>query len=1154
MKEYIRPIKRLLVANRGEIAIRIMRAATELGITTVAVYTYEDRYSLHRYKADEAFQIGRDEDPLKPYLDVEGIILLAKRHKVDAIHPGYGFLSENVKLARRCQEEEIIFVGPSPEAMDALGDKVRAKNLATTAGVPLIPDSREENMTPEFALSEAERIGFPIMVKAAAGGGGRGMRVVRQADEFSKAFTEAKNEARNAFGDDTIFLEKFIEDPKHIEVQLLGDQHGNIVHLYERDCSVQRRFQKVVEVAPSFGLRQETKNKLYEYALQLGRAVNYSNAGTVEFLVDKDENIYFIEVNPRIQVEHTITEEITGIDIVRTQLLIAMGYRLSDNGIYIKSQDQIPLNGYAIQCRITTEDPSNGFKPDFGTITAYRNAAGFGIRLDEGSSYAGMKISPYFDSMIVKVSARGRTLKGACQRLMRALVEFRIRGVKTNIGFLENVIRNPVFQRGEARVSFIETHPELFDFRKPQDRSTRVLNYLADVIVNGNPEVKKKDDSKVFRTPIVPDYDLYSSYPAGNRDRLKELGREKFVQWVLDQKCVLYTDTTFRDGHQSLLATRVRTQDLQKVAEGFAKNHPELFSMEVWGGATFDVAMRFLYESPWKRLVALREAMPNMLLQMLFRGSNAVGYSAYPDNLIEKFVEQSWQSGIDVFRIFDSLNWVEAMNVSIKAVRERTDALCEAAICYTGDILSPTRAGGAPNKYTLQYYLDMARQLEDQGVHLLAIKDMAGLLKPLAAEVLVRELKQAVSIPIHLHTHDTAGIQAATYLKAVDSGVDIIDCALGALSGLTSQPNFNSVVAMMEGHERDCPMNLPSLNAYSNYWEDVREYYYPFESGMKAGSAEVYENEIPGGQYSNLKPQAIATGLGDKFETLKKNYSVANQLFGDIVKVTPSSKVVGDMAIFMTANNLTADDVLTRGDSLSFPESVKELMKGILGQPVGGFPEAIQRVVLKGEQPITGRPNEHLKPIDFDADFKAFQEKYPLNSGFEDYLSYQMYPKVYEEYYKANEQYGDVSIIPTPAFFYGLKENEEILINIEEGKNILVRLLFKSEPDEFGIRTITFELNGQSRQVQVRDKASKVEKAMNAKVGKAGDVGSPLQGRLTRILVKEGDVVKKNQPLFVIEAMKMESIVAAQKDGQITKIVLKESTTVEQDDWVLELA
>ncbi|GAB2525367.1 pyruvate carboxylase [Spirosoma aerophilum] len=1149
MKEYIRPIKRLLVANRGEIAIRIMRAATELGITTVAVYTYEDRYSLHRYKADEAYQIGRDEDPLKPYLDVEGIVLLAKRHKVDAIHPGYGFLSENVKLARRCREEGIIFVGPSPEAMDALGDKVRAKNLATSAGVPLIPDSREENMSPEFALTEAQRIGFPIMVKAAAGGGGRGMRVVRQAEEFEKAFAEAKNEARNAFGDDTIFLEKFIEEPKHIEVQLLGDQHGNIVHLYERDCSVQRRFQKVVEVAPSFGLKQETKDKLYAYALQLGRAVNYSNAGTVEFLVDKAENIYFIEVNPRIQVEHTITEEVTGIDIVRTQILIAMGYQLSDNGIYINHQDDVPLNGYAIQCRITTEDPANGFKPDFGTITAYRNAAGFGIRLDEGSSYAGMKISPYFDSMIVKVSARGRTLKGATQRLTRALVEFRIRGVKTNIGFLLNVISHPVFQRGEARVSFIETHPELFNFRKPQDRSTRVLNYLADVIVNGNPEVKKKDDSKIFRTPVVPNFDIYGTYPAGNRDRLKELGREKFVQWVLDQKSILYTDTTFRDGHQSLLATRVRTQDLQKVAEGFAKNHPELFSMEVWGGATFDVSMRFLYESPWKRLAALREAMPNMLLQMLFRGSNAVGYSAYPDNLIEKFVEQSWETGIDVFRIFDSLNWVEAMKVSMRAVRERTDALCEAAICYTGDLLDPNQ-----KKYTLQYYLDMARQLEDEGAHLLAIKDMAGLLKPLAADVLVRELKQAVSIPVHLHTHDTPGIQAASYLKAIDAGVDIVDCALGALSGLTSQPNFNSVVAMMQGHERECKTDLSSLNAYSNYWEDVREYYYPFESGMKAGSAEVYENEIPGGQYSNLKPQAIATGLGDKFETLKKNYSVANQLFGDIVKVTPSSKVVGDMAIFMTANNLTANDVLTRGDSLSFPESVKELMKGILGQPVGGFPENIQKVVLKGEEPIKGRPNEHLKPIDFDADFKTFQEKYPQCDGFVDYLSYQMYPKVYDEYYKANVQYGNVSIIPTPAFFYGLKENEEILINIEEGKNILVRLLFKSEPDEFGMRTITFELNGQSRQVQVRDRASKVEKAINAKASKPGDVGAPLQGRLTRILVKEGDVVKKNQPLFVIEAMKMESIVAAQKEGKVAKVVLKEATTVEQDDCVIELA
>jgi pyruvate carboxylase len=1144
VKDYIRPINRLLVANRGEIAIRIMRAATELGITTVAVYTYEDRYSLHRYKADEAYQIGRDEDPLKPYLDVEGIILLAKNKRIDAIHPGYGFLSENVNLARRCREEGIIFVGPTPEAMEALGDKVRAKNLATRANVPLIPDSREENMTPERAAEEAERIGFPIMVKAAAGGGGRGMRVVRNPDDFEKAFAEAKNEAKNAFGDDTIFLEKFVEDPKHIEVQLLGDTHGNLIHLYERDCSVQRRFQKVVEVAPSFGLKQHTRQQLYDYAIKIGRAAGYSNAGTVEFLVDKQENIYFIEVNPRIQVEHTITEEVTGIDLVRTQILIAMGYKLSDNGIYINHQDEVPLNGYAIQCRITTEDPANGFKPDFGTIIAYRNAAGFGIRLDEGSSYPGVKISPYFDSMIVKVSARGRTLKGATQRLQRALVEFRIRGVKTNIAFLQNVLNHPTFQRGECRVSFIENHPELFKLRKAQDRSTRVLRYLGEVIVNGNPEVKNPDPGKVFRTPVVPFTEPYSAYPYGNKNRLNDLGREGFADWVRTQSQILYTDTTFRDGHQSLLATRVRTQDLQRVAEGFAKHHPELFSMEVWGGATFDVSMRFLYESPWKRLAALREAMPNMLLQMLFRGSNAVGYSAYPDNLIEKFVEQSATAGIDVFRIFDSLNWVEAMKVSIRAVRERTSALAEAAICYTG----------IDQKYTLQYYLDMARQLEDEGAHLLCIKDMAGLLKPLEATKLVTELKAALSIPVHLHTHDTAGIQAATYLNAINAGVDIVDCALGALSGLTSQPNFNSVVAMMQGHERECPTDLASLNAYSNYWEDVREYYYPFESGMKAGSAEVYENEIPGGQYSNLKPQAIATGLGDKFETLKKNYAVANQLFGNIVKVTPSSKVVGDMAIFMTANNLTAQDVVERGESLAFPESVKELMKGILGQPYGGFPEAVQRAILKGEAPITGRPNEHLAPIDFEADVAAFQEKFPQADGFLDYLSFKMYPKVYEEYYQATEQYGDVSVIPTPAFFYGLKPNEEIIVPIAEGKNILVRLLFQSEADALGMRTVTFELNGQTRQVRVRDKALKVEKVQNQKVRQPTDVGAPLQGRLTRILVKPGDEVKKNQPLFVIEAMKMESIVAAQQPGTVKQVLLREGTVVEQDDWVVELA
>jgi pyruvate carboxylase len=1146
MKEYVKPITKLMVANRGEIAIRIFRAATELGITTVAVYTYEDRYSLHRYKADQAYQIGKNDEALKPYLDIEGLILLAKSKKVDAIHPGYGFLSENVRLAKRCREEGIIFVGPTPESMEMLGDKVAAKNVATKAGVPMIPDSREKLISPEFALSEAKRIGFPVMVKAASGGGGRGMRVVREEEEFQKAYSEAKNEALNAFGDDTIFLEKFIEDPKHLEVQLLGDTHGNLVHLYERDCSVQRRFQKVVEVAPSFGLKQETRNKLYEYALRIGKAANYSNAGTVEFLVDRSENVYFIEVNPRIQVEHTITEEVTGIDIVRSQILIAMGYQLSDNGIYIHNQDEVPLRGYAIQCRVTTEDPANGFKPDFGTIIAYRNAAGFGIRLDEGSAYAGVKISPYFDSMIVKVTARGRTLKGACERLQRALIEFRIRGVKTNIPFLVNVISHPVFQAGAVKVSFIQNHPELLQLRKPKDRSTRALKFLAEVVVNGNPEVNKMP-AKDFRTPIIPDFERFGDYPSGNKQRLTEMGPQKFATWVKDQKQILYTDTTFRDGHQSLLATRVRTQDMLKVAEGFAKNHPELFSMEVWGGATFDVAMRFLNECPWKRLQAFREAMPNMLLQMLFRGSNAVGYSAYPDNLIEKFVEKSWENGIDVFRIFDSLNWVDAMKVSIKAVRERTNAIAEAAICYTGEIREKD------SKYSLQYYLDMARQLEDAGANIIAIKDMAGLLKPYSAEILVRELKKTVDVPIHLHTHDTSSIQSSSYLKAIDAGVDIIDCALGGLSGLTSQPNFNSIVAMMEGHERECKIDLKSLNAYSNYWEDTREIYYPFESGLKAGTAEVYDHEIPGGQYSNLKPQAIALGLGGQFETLKRNYNVVNKMFGDIVKVTPSSKVVGDMALFMTSNNLTEEDVFEKGESLSFPESVKGFFKGDLGQPVGGIPAKLQAIILKGDHAYTERPNAHIEPIDFDKDFALFKENFPNAESFLDYLSYKMYPKVYEEFYNNQEKYGEVSIIPTNAFWYGLKPNEEIIIEIDEGKNILVRLLFVSEPDDLGQKTVTFELNGQARQIKVRDTSLKVARLQHAKVSKANDVGSPLQGRLSKILVKTGDIIKKNQPLFIIEAMKMESIVSAPADGKITGIFLKENTVVEQDDLVMEI-
>lgn len=1142
---YVRKIRSVLIANRGEIAIRIMRAASELNIRTVAVYTYEDRYSLHRYKADEAYQIGKNDEALKPYLDIEGLIQLCKRKHIDAVHPGYGFLSENVTLARRCREEGIIFVGPSPEAMEALGDKVAAKTAAIKAGLPIIQDSKLDLIDFETAHSEAKRIGFPVMVKAAAGGGGRGMRVVRKEEDLEKSFSEAKNEAKNAFGDDTIFIEKFIENPKHIEVQLLGDNHGNLVHLYERDCSVQRRFQKVVEVAPSLGLKDETREKLYAYALAIGNEVGYANAGTVEFLLDKEENIYFIEVNPRIQVEHTITEEITGIDIVRSQLLIAQNYKLSDNGIYLHSQDDVRKDGFAIQCRITTEDPANGFKPDFGTIIAYRNAAGFGIRLDEGSSYPGVRISPYFDSMLVKVSSSGRTFKGAIQRLQRALIEFRIRGVKTNIPFLMNVISHEVFQAGQANVQFIDSHPELFKLRKPQDRSTKALGYLADITVNGHPEIKNKEIPK-FRIPQVPDFDLYGDFPLGNKDRLTRMGPEKFSQWLKDQKQVFYTDTTFRDGHQSLLATRVRTTDMMKVAEGFAKNHPELFSMEVWGGATFDVAMRFLHECPWKRLAGFREAMPNMLLQMLIRGSNAVGYSAYPDNLIEKFIEKSWETGIDVFRIFDSLNWLEAMKVSIKAVKERTGGLAEAAICYT----SPVYQNGQ-TKYDLGYYLDMARQLEDTGADIICIKDMAGLLKPFEAFTLVKELKKAVNLPIHLHTHDTSSIQSATYLKAIEAGVNVVDCALGAMSGLTSQPNLNSIVAMMQGHDRENKMNLQSLNAYSSYWEDVREMYAPFESGMKAGSAEVYDNEVPGGQFSNLRQQANALGVGDKFETLKKNYTEANALFGHIVKVTPSSKVVGDMAIFMTANSLTASDVLSRGNSLSFPESVKGFFKGELGQPVGGFPVALQQIILKGETPQTGRPNDYIPAIDFDQEFSVFAKTFPNNAGFLEYLSFKMYPKVYEEFYNTSELYGDMSKLPTQAFFYGLRPDEEIMINIEEGKDILVKLLFVSDPDEQGLCTVSFDLNGQNRRIKVKNNKVLVTKPQNQKVSKTGDVGTPLQGRLARIMVKVGEEIKANAPLFIIEAMKMESIVSAPTAGKIMHIALPEGTLVEQDDLVV---
>ncbi|ASZ12818.1 pyruvate carboxylase [Chitinophaga pendula] len=1145
----LKKIQKLLVANRGEIAVRVLRAAAELRIPTVAIFTYEDRYSLHRYKADEAYQIGKDDDPLKPYLDIEAIIHLAKAYEVDAIHPGYGFLSENVQFARRCREEGIIFVGPTPEVMAQLGDKVAAKMLAREAGVPLIEDSEIKLETAALALQEAKRIGFPVMLKAAAGGGGRGMRVVRDEAALTKAFTEAKSEAGKAFGDDTIFIEKFIEEPKHIEVQLMGDNYGNIVHLYERDCSVQRRFQKVVEIAPSPNLPLATREEIYEYALRLAHKVNYNNVGTVEFLVDRQHKVYFIEVNPRIQVEHTVTEEVTGIDIVRSQILIAGGHRLSDPEIFLKGQEDVRLNGFAIQCRITTEDPENNFTPDYGTVIAYRNAGGFGIRLDEGSTYSGVKISPFFDSMLVKVTAWGRTLSGAAGRLHRTLREFRIRGVKTNISFLENVISHDVFRRGNCTVAFLEQYPELFKLEPIRDRATRTLMYLADVTVNGHPDVKVKDATRKFRVPQIPAFNAQAPVPPGSKQQLEKLGRDDFARWLRDEKPVYFTDTTYRDAHQSLLATRVRTKDIMAVAEGYARHNPQLFSMEVWGGATFDVSMRFLHECPWRRLQQIRKAMPNLLLQMLFRGSNAVGYSAYPENLIAKFIEESAANGIDVFRIFDSLNWVEAMAPSIRFVREYTPALAQAAISYTGDILKKDN-----QKYTLQYYIDLAKRLEDAGAHMLAIKDMAGLLKPQAATVLIGALREAIQLPIVLHTHDTASVQAATYLKAIEAGINVVDASIASLSGLTAQPNLNALVAILEGHERSMPMNLSSLNEYSNYWEDVREFYYPFESDMKAGTAQIYENEIPGGQYSNLRQQAESLGLGDKLETIKKNYAVVNELFGDIVKVTPSSKVVGDMALFMTANGLTKADVLDETRNLAFPASVTGFFKGELGVPYGGFPATLQRIVLKDTPPLNGRPNEHLPAVNFEEDFAAFRQQYPL-AEFLDYLSYQMFPKVFDEYYQHAGIYGNVEAIPTPAFFYGLKLGEEILITLSKGKTIIVKLLYILPADEAGMSTVVFELNGYTRRVQVRNKAAASLVTENRKVSNAEvEIGAPLQGKLSKVLVQQGEEVRANTPLFIIEAMKMETTVTATRNSVIKSIHLKEGAMVQQDDVIVELA
>ncbi len=1145
-----RKFKKVLAANRGEIAIRIFRACGELGISTVAVYSLEDRLSLYRYKADEAYQVGKGKSPVDAYLGIDEIIDLALSKGVDAIHPGYGFLSENAEFAERCERAGIVFIGPTAEMQRMVGDKIAARKVAVAAGVPVIPGTDNPIETEEEALAFADGAGYPLIIKAAAGGGGRGMRVARNQRELLEGLASAASEARAAFGNPAVFLERYLEHPKHIEVQVLGDNYGNLVHFFERDCSIQRRHQKVVEFAPALCLSDEQRRSLCEAALKVARHVNYRNAGTVEFLLDQEGNFYFIEMNPRIQVEHTVTEMITGRNLVQAQILVAQGLRLSDPEIDIPNQDAVTMRGYAIQCRITTEDPANGFAPDFGTLKAYRSPGGFGVRLDAGNAFAGANITPHYDSLLVKLSTWGLHFREAARVMDHALREFRIRGVNTNIPFLENVVTHPLFLAGGCDTSFIDKHPELLVMGERKDRASRILGFLGDVIVNGSPGIDKPLRSAELLEPRVPEIDRAGDRPSGTADILRERGAEGLSKWILEQERILITDTTMRDAHQSLLATRVRTFDLLRIAEPTSHLGAGLFSLEMWGGATFDVAMRFLKECPWQRLHKLREAVPNILFQMLLRGSNAVGYTNYPDNVVQRFVEEAAASGIDVFRVFDSLNWTKGMTVAMDAV-SKTGKVCEASICYTGDITDPKR-----DKYPLEYYVSLARELEKMGAHILAIKDMAGLLKPFAAFKLVKALKQEIGIPVHLHTHDTSGNGEASLLMACQAGVDIIDAALSSISGLTSQPNLNAVIAALRGTEWDPRLNEAGLQKLANYWETVRDYYAPFESGLKSGTAEVYRHEIPGGQYSNYKPQVAALGLLDRWEECKEMYHQVNLLFGDIIKVTPSSKVVGDMAIFLVKNNLQPEDVFTKGEELTFPASVVGLFKGMIGQPFGGFPEKLQKIVLKGEEPITCRPGELLEPVDFEAERTALREKVGHRVDDKTLLSHILYPNVYPDFDRHRRTCSDTSVIPTPVFFYGLEPGQETAVEIEPGKTLIIKLNAIGALHDDGTRQIFFELNGLARQVTVRDRSAMVDEKVRQKAdsGNPKHVGAPMPGKLLKVSVKVGDEVKAGDILMVTEAMKLETNIKAKADGAIAEVKFQEGETVEKEDLLIVMA
>ena len=1134
-------IQKVLVANRGEIAIRIFRACHDLGIHTVAIYSNEDTYSLFRTKADEAYLVGEKKSPLGAYLDIPGIIGLAKRRGVTAIHPGYGFLSENADFARACEENGILFIGPSAKVLGQMGDKLSAKEIALACGVPIIPGCTEPLRDAEDAVEKAVSFGFPVILKAAAGGGGRGMRRCDSPEEVRTAYELVHSEAEKAFGCGDIFMEKYLVEPKHIEVQILADQHGNVYHLGERDCSLQRRYQKVVEFAPAWSVPQETVEALRRDAVKIARSVGYVSAGTVEFLVDKNGGYYFIEMNPRIQVEHTVTEMVTGVDIVRSQILIAAGYPLSHPEIGLNRQEDVHVDGYAIQCRVTTEDPTNNFAPDNGKITAYSSSGGFGVRLDGGNADVGTVISPYYDSLLVKVTSWDHNFPAACRKAARAINEVRVRGVKTNIPFVTNILAHPDFVAGRCHTKFIDETPELFDIVDSRDRATRVLRYIAEIQV-ANPNAERHQyDTPRFPQPQAP-------LGPGLKQLLDEKGPKAVSQWVLEQKKLLLTDTTMRDAHQSLLATRMRTRDMVKGADGVADILRDCFSLEMWGGATFDVAYRFLHESPWERLRLLREKIPNIPFQMLLRGSNLVGYANYPDNLVRSFIKEAAERGIDVFRVFDSLNWIPSMEVAMDEVLNQ-NKLLEATMCYTGDILDPSK-----DKYTLKYYVDLAKELEHRGAHMLAIKDMSGLLKPYAAKKLVSTLKQEIGIPIHLHTHDTTGNQVAALLMAAEAGVDVVDAACAPLAGLTSQPSLDALVAALQGTERDTGLDLRRVQELSNYWADVRLRYESFDHGLKTSTTDIYRYEIPGGQYTNLRPQVESLGLGDRFEEVKEMYKTVNDMLGDPVKVTPSSKVVGDLAIFMVQNDLTPENIVERGKALAFPDSVVSYFKGMMGQPAWGFPEDLQKVVLKGEKPITCRPGKLLPPVDFDR-LEQEVRKFRDDPERKDLISYAMYPKVYEDFCRHRKEYGYITRMGSHVFFNGMALGETNKINIEDGKTLVIKYLGLGDHNDDGTINVQFELNGMRREVAVRDPnaSEKTRQVVQADESDPRQVGASIPGMVSKLHVQPGDTVEENQVLMTIEAMKMETAVTARTAGKVREIRVKEGQAVKAKELLMLL-